>query len=737
MSEMNRREFVEAGLALGLVPGVSGVISPFVQAQSAQGATLGSDSTPAWMLERPIVMAGCWDDFPLFQVRMGGGPVQGWLDELYQRQGDPATAASLKSAGVTLAVIPFFKGFGLEAEHEQTKRARSLAHLLRQNGIRVGLYVGSTIFYETFLLEQPDAEAWFVPDFLGKPMVYGDQTFRRRVYFMHPGYRAYIKKVIKYGIEQIQADLIHFDNTSLQARPGIFQHPLAIEDFRKHLGSKYTASERKGRLGFSDLRYVVPPKVENAPARINDPLFQEFAEFRCHQLVSYYAEMRAYIRSLNREVASDNNPSSGLSVRDLIWEQGVDYPQLIHEVDAVWTEEGAEAGVMPDGTLVSKIRTFKAAGKLKRTVFCYTWGTTGNWGYSKTRGTLLDMAESMAYNRQSLGMVGIVEAIKKMPPEPRQYIRFLHENFHLYRDVEAVADVALLYSFASMGFNQGRPNMSFMLASQALIQGRFPFDIIFDQQLDDLSRYRVLFLADQESLSDHQIERIREFVKHGGGLVATAHSSLYNERRQRRPDFGLSDCFGVSAPQWRGSDVEEALVSGGPKKTKVGMGQVAYVPEIARPLPSGSSKAGRADAENQGLWGLPANHHELWDAVETALQGTATISIPRSVSPFVTIELVRQSAGQSTAQSSSQSQRQLSEERLVLHLLNYDYKRTLEVKDIPVSITVPEGKSVRQIEVLSPDRPGAHEHISWTGAATISFTIPLLRIYTVVVMDLA
>jgi hypothetical protein len=115
-----------------------------------------------------------------------------------------------------MAIIHFYKGFGLAAEREHIEDAKQLARLCHRDGIKVGVYVGSTVMYETFLLEKPEAQEWFVPDYLGKPVIYGHQTFRKRVYFMHPGYREYIKRVLKIAVEEVKADLIHFDNTSMQ-----------------------------------------------------------------------------------------------------------------------------------------------------------------------------------------------------------------------------------------------------------------------------------------------------------------------------------------------------------------------------------------------------------------------------------------------------------------------------------------------------------------------------------------
>jgi hypothetical protein len=715
MNAMNRREFLGSGLAVGICSTGSEMISPFVRAQSPKSDSIPLESTPAWLLDQPVVMAGCWDDFPLFQKRTGGAPT--WMDELYREQRAERTVKKLKEAGVTLGMIHFFKGFGLEAEREHIADARALSNLLKENGIRVGIYVGSTIAYETFLLEKPDAEAWFVPDFMGRPVYYGNQPFRRRVYFMHPGYREYIKQVVRYGIENLNADLIHFDNTSQQAEPVIFQHPLAIEDFRKHLVSKYSATELKARFGFSDLRYVVAPKLDRSPGLINDPISQEWAEFRCHQLSSYYAEMSAWVRSINNSVAVDNNPSAGISGRNVIWEQGVDYPRLLGTVDIAFTEQGDNATVTSEGILISKIRTFKAAALLKKRIFCYTWGADSNWGYQENHGGLLQIAESMTYNRQCLGMVGDFNAVPDLPAEPREYIRFFHQNFELYREVESVCDVGLLYSFSSMGFNEDRPMTSFMLASQMLIQGRLLFDVIFDQHLESLSKYRVLFLADQECLSDRQIELVRAFVIQGGGLVATEHTSLYDERRERRRDFGLRDCFGVSAPRWLGPGSPEALLPGGPVRTQFGKGEVVYIPEIISNEKSPAPEMRRS----QRVWSLATNNEVLRDAVLSAMRGDPTVQTPKLLSPYVTIELVHQHVAR----------------RLILHFLNYDHARDSPVNDLDVKVAIPGKERVKNIQLSSPDRPDEGQQLRWSDGDTVEFTVPALQIYSIVVIDLA
>src|SRR5215469_1209992 len=292
---------------------------------------------PAWLKDEPLIIVGNWDSMPIFRRRFGGDTT--WQEDDYRKEQTEETVKKLKDLGVTMAVIHFYKGFGLAAEKEHIADARKLAELLHKYGIRVGVYIGSTVAYETFLAEQPDAEDWFAPDYLGKPVFYDNQTYRKRVYFMHPGYRAYMKRVLQLAINDLNVDEIDFDNTSMQAQPPIFQHPLAVQDFRRYLQAKYSPTMLTRRFGFSEMRFVLPPRYDRPLTAINDPLFQEWAGFRCYQIESYYAELAAFIRGLNPNVAIATNPHSGISGENTVWNQGIDYPELLRSMDIAWTEE--------------------------------------------------------------------------------------------------------------------------------------------------------------------------------------------------------------------------------------------------------------------------------------------------------------------------------------------------------------------------------------------------------------
>jgi type 1 glutamine amidotransferase len=61
-----------------------------------------------------------------------------------------------------------------------------------------------------------------------------------------------------------------------------------------------------------------------------------------------------------------------------------------------------------------------------------------------------------------------------------------------------------------------------------------------------LPHFKVLILPAAAALSDAQVKAIREFVRGGGGLIATGESSLCDELGRPRSDFALADLFGVS-----------------------------------------------------------------------------------------------------------------------------------------------------------------------------------------------
>jgi hypothetical protein len=114
-------------------------------------------------------------------------------------------------------------------------------------------------------------------------------------------------------------------------------------------------------------------------------------------------------------------------------------------------------------------------------------------------------------------------------------------------------------------------------------------------------------------LSDEKLELIRDFVRKGGGLVATEHTSLYTEWRQRERDFGLNDLFQTNAPRGLGNRYPERILELPVIKNRIGEGRVVYLPEIVPAI-----KKPTTEEMRRPFWKLPKNWNELIESVKWA-----------------------------------------------------------------------------------------------------------------------
>ena len=84
-------------------------------------------------------------------------------------------------------------------------------------------------------------------------------------------------------------------------------------------------------------------------------------------------------------------------------------------------------------------------------------------------------------------------------------------------------------------------------AFRTAIEEHLAVNIINDWDVNakDLAKYKVLVMPNAACLSDQQIAEVDEYVRNGGGVVATLDTSLFDELSNPRKDFGLSDVFGL------------------------------------------------------------------------------------------------------------------------------------------------------------------------------------------------
>jgi hypothetical protein len=431
-------------------------------------------------------------------------------------------------------------------------------------------------------------------------------------------------------------------------------------------------------------------------AELKNPLMQEWALFRAASLARRYAEYDAFIHGLNPDVALEGNPNLNFALNQGFM-NGSDYSQLLQHGDIVWSEEPNHAAWTGDGRIVSKVRSFKAVRIMGKSLFVYTGSRYG--GLTADSPPELRLAEAMAYNDVNLGMVGdLMPTGAELTPAAQQYVRFFHSHVNDLADTVSKAEVAVLRSFASIEFNPARTVASTVLFEQTLLQNKIPFDIIFSRHLDQLNRYKVLILANQDALSDEELARIRTFVEGGGGLVATEDASLLTEWRLRRPKFGLADLFGIEAP------------SSAPVKRLAGKGRVVYLPSIVRATePPSPSLTYRFSNEH---WKLPRNSPELVAAVNWAADDRLTLTVQAPLS--VAAELVEQK----------------SSGNWLLHLVNFDFTRPVD--NVIVNLRLPEGRMVKEMAAETPDGPATLSLRAALSEGVVSLQISRLKVYSLV-----
>jgi hypothetical protein len=674
-------------------------------AQRRDPSATSSLPHPQW-LKNGLIDAGGSHEPLLFVVRRGGQRLDAYKE--YQDAQSEELLKRLKDQGVEVFHTHLYKGFGMQAEKPEMEDARKAAEIAHRLGLKVDIYIQwNTMMYETFFAEEPRAQNWIQRDVAGKPILltYGyQQSYRYRPCFANQEYLDYLKKIVKYAVEEVKTDFIHFDNFDLNPEPDSCHCSACVAGFRNFLKAKYSAEKRKERFGFENVDYVNPPQWNdpNPPRRMEiifDPALQEWIDFRCQVMSDALKQLALHARSLNPEVAIEVNPH-GITGGNRAWEAGLDHSRFLKYTDVFWTEEENEPGYLPDGRLISRIRSLKLAR------------TYGNILLSYIADNPVAMAENLSFN-QTLGFVGQ----DPLSPDMLKYINFYRKNRDLYQETRDEATVAVFRSYPSIAYHNARAQLSAILVEQALIQARIPFDLIFDEHLANLSKYKVVILPNSECLSDWQITALRQFVEEGGGLVVTEQAGLYDEWRRVRVQPGLA---GLVESQPKAEPYQERVsgsnsVAAPPAKKDFGRGRVVYFPSLVFDGPMPVAEAYFTISNR--YWKRPVNWQDLCEGIRWAANRPWSLEVSAPAS--VVANLVSQP----------------EKRRLTLHLVNYAARQGGVVTSVEVKVELPTGAVIKGIKLRSPDYAETTISISHQEGAMVSFRIPEIKTYSAAVLS--
>jgi len=660
----------------------------------------------AWFSHEPIQ----------FTLRRGNHPEN--YVEYYERQHEPANVQMMADAGVRYGRLRFYKGLGLQYEAENIRQSAEVADLMHKLGMKVSVYVAGTMFVETFYREVPEAIEWEQRDQLGRPVYYIEtQTFRRFACFNEPKYREYMKKVLKEGLAQIKPDQVFFDNIFLLPEPKSCRCPRCIRAFKDFLKERYPTKEAAfRRFGYPDPEYIVVNDwdVFNSPdslTSIDDPILQEWTRFRCETVARHCGDFYDYVKSLYPKASVGFN-HKGIYGLNRMWRNAIYHPMHMGRIDFSPFDVGGMDARIDErtGALVSEIRSYKMARTL---------------GYSnESSGDPLEFAQLMSFNPQKYvegygwqGSPNHTRGEERSFSPEAEFFREYSDRY--FNETENVADVAVLRTWPSMAYSIVATQVPTILMEQVLIQHKVPFDIIFDEQMDKIGRYRAVILPGQESLSQAWVDKLVAYAQNGGTVVFTDNTAHYNDWREARQTNPLLDRMGT-------------LSQTGVTVKTTGKGKMVYIREIVPGITgrvetrrigvAGDETASSAASPTRGgsfpaeNWVLPKNHVAIQKAIVDNLRDSVSVTTGAPLTTVMEI-LNRPKTGDT-----------------ILHFVNFNTK----TPGAPFQVRLRKQFPNRKAASVSFFKPEADDPVKLQfteQGGWITFTAPASKVYSMVVVS--
>ena len=585
-----------------------------------------------WWKTQGVFFAGGWE--PL-TGRIRRGVATEHAEEEYAWEYSEEHILRLKELGIVLLIGQFDRGLGDSDQAEHQDLARRQAELCHKHGLRHGCYLANTVWYESVRKDNPECEDWVAKAYDGQFVNYGGEaTFRWVACFNSPGWRARMKRQIDAALDFVKTDWLHFDNLGVWPEPDGCHCPHCQAKFRQYLQDRYpSAEEQKRRFGFTGfdtftipnfyMRFCPPWKLD----RIQNPLLQEWLDFRCWTVTDYIREMSTYARAKKPDVAIDGNAQS-------IW--GVNQAML-HGVD-----QGAQSAYLD---IVCEENPDHRPEDDPRAAFPVTRKMRGMNYYRRLGKSIMTAfrdEETLAYNLAFAGDPGINfmwgysepgrKSLNPHPPGVKELLDHFLTHRELYLQVRSAARTAVWRSKRSLRYVSTDTHLSACVMEHLLFTRRIPFSIVSDEYIDSerLKEFDLLILPDAEWVSDAQAEAIARFVEAGGSVLVTEQSGTMGDlgRRRQVPAFArlfAGSLSGASAQQEESGNFDPnkqfavRSTAGLASYSRHGRGRAVYLPKIQyvhAPHTFSSEYNVMYDGIDSRYWKEPHNAREILDAVQ-------------------------------------------------------------------------------------------------------------------------
>jgi len=281
--------------------------------------------------------------------------------------------------------------------------------------------------------------------------------------------------------------------------------------------------------------------------------WREYVDWRCESASSIISEVSAVVRE--NGVMTAHNAFTPLSVPAML---GLDETWL--DAIDIYLSECFDAFLSPSSDLNAtsvNIRLHRALGKPSWILRTSTPLHFGHWPITKAQ-WLVYASACKANGAKAFGPCGIgaypdTTSAKRLLGNVKAGFDFYMADADLDEDATPDAKVALVFSWATRKYYGAGAHdnwlKEFMGWARLLIEEHIPYEIVAAERVTsakDLAGYQLLALPNTANLGDTFCAAVRDYVRGGGSITATAETSLYDEKGKRRGDFALSDLFGAT-----------------------------------------------------------------------------------------------------------------------------------------------------------------------------------------------
>lgn len=536
----------------------------------------------------------------------------------YERALSDETLDALFESGARLVWLHAFLGFGLEFESSVLDGVSDFVERARVRGIRVAARIAAgSLTPETLLLEVPEAQNWFQVNQDGHTTTFPApfESFRVRPCYNSEGYTRYMLRVCSRVVET-GADLIHFEGIGYNPEPDTCHCPVCVAAFREMLRDAYGPQEEStreagmDRFGHNTFTHVRPPTYARWDQALQQPRLngvhqQEWVRFKVRSVSSYLERLASHVTGKNPEcaVGMEARVETGANSD---WLRGLNYAELLPRLDylSVGTA-GVQSSHLSRARACKMADSFGAAVRMDHDQRARPWLEIG-------------LAEDLAFNPNGSSAVsGALQGCRSLGAGAGEdgvghcnlvgaYMTFHKESRdELFKGARVVPGVAILRDTSSLANNSLETHLSVSNVEKTLLENGVPFGLAFSNQLEELSRYRAVVLANVECLSDGDAAAIRAYVEAGGGVVVTENTGRCDEWYRERSRPILADLFGPAFPN--------AI------RSRYGAGRAVYVPCLEHVTVPATPSNGCYVTE--AICAQPRNAALLLDAVQYAAGG--------------------------------------------------------------------------------------------------------------------